>query len=112
MGDFLTLTVLTLSGLATWRFASLLHTEDAFEWLRNWIGIGNDDEGYPAIYPETFWGKIFDCFWCLSLVAGVPVTVYILWVGKAPWLLAPPIWLASSTLAIWLEKQIMRTNSR
>jgi hypothetical protein len=112
MSDVLTLTALLLSGLATWRLSSLLHTEDAFEWLRKWIGIGNDAEGYPAIYPETFWGNVFDCFWCLSLAAAVPIVALVVVVSNAHWAWALPIWLASSSFAIWLEKQIMRTQSR
>jgi len=101
-----------LCGFATWRIASLLHTEDAFEWLRKWIGIGNDEKGYPALYPDTFWGKAFKCFWCLTLIVSAPVTAYILYVGRVPWALFPPIWLASSTVAIWTEKQVLRAQSR
>jgi hypothetical protein len=112
MGDFLTLAGLTLSGLATWRLSSLLHTEDAFEWLRRWIGIRNDDDGYPVIYPETFWGDVFDCFWCLSLVAAVPITVAVALVSGMGIVEGILLWLASSAFAIWLEKQIMRTQSR
>lgn len=106
------LAVVLLCGFATWSVASLLHTEDAFEWLRKWIGIKNDESGYPSIYPDTFWGKTFNCFWCLSLVVGLPITVYILWARKEPWLLAPFIWLSARAVAVWLEKQIMRTQSR
>ena len=108
-------TLLTLSivcGLATWRLSSLLHTEDAFEWLRKWIGIENDEEGYPAIYPETFWGNVFDCFWCLSLVVSVPVTALIVVLAGIRWPWGLPVGLAASTVALWFEKQIMRTQSR
>ena len=52
MVDLLVLAL--LCGLVTWRVASLLHTEDAFEWLRARIGIGHDDEGWPIAYPDTF----------------------------------------------------------
>ena len=108
----MTLELLLLSGLATWRLTSLLHTEGAFEWLRKWIGIGHDDEGHPAVYPEHTLGKIFQCFWCLTLFAGMPVvSLLIFGMGKdRAWSL--PLWLASSAFAIWLEKQIMRTQSR
>jgi hypothetical protein len=102
-----------LSGLATWRLASLLHTEDAFAWLRHWIGIGDDGEGYPTLYPGTFWGKVFDCFWCLSLVAGVVSTAFLILAVAVHWLFVVPIaWLAGSAVAIYWEKQIMRTQSR
>jgi hypothetical protein len=99
-------------GLATWRLASLLHTEDAFEWLRKWIGITNDEKGYPVEYPDGLWGDMFNCFWCLSLAAAVPLSLVIVLAGRmdAIWMLF--IWLGSSAFAIWLEKQILRTQSR
>ena len=109
-GALLTLTI--LCGLATWRLSSLLHTEDAFEWLRKWIGIENDEAGYPADWPSTFWGNAFHCFWCLTLFVSFPLSILAVLAAEvdAVWLL--PIWLASSAIAIWLEKQIMRTQSR
>ena len=101
-----------LCGLATWRLSSMLHTEDAFEFLRKWIGIENDEEGYPAVWPGTFWGQIFECFWCLTLFVSFPLSILAVLAAEvyAVWLL--PIWLAYSAIAIWLEKQIMRTQSR
>ena len=104
--------LIILCGLATWRLSSLLHTEDAFEFLRKWIGIENDEEGYPAVWPDTFWGNIFHCFWCLTLFVSVPLSILAVLAAEvyAVWLL--PIWLAYSAIAIWLEKQIMRTQSR
>jgi hypothetical protein len=99
-------------GLATWRLASLLHTEDAFEWLRTWIGIRNDENGYPVQYPDGFWGDVFNCFWCLSLFAGALLSIVTVLAARldAVWILL--VWLGSSAFAIWLEKQIMRTQSR
>lgn len=99
-------------GLATWRFASMLHTESAFEWLRVWIGIGNDEQGYPSIYPDGFWGDLFHCFWCLSLAAAVPLSLVVVLAARLDvvWMLL--IWLGSSAFSIWMEKQIMRTQSR
>ena len=109
------MTLLALSilcGLATWRLASLLHTEDAFEWLRRWIGILNDTDGYPADWPDTFWGNLFHCFWCLSLAVGLPVVVWVMFAAGMSWRWAPLVWLSASAVSIWLEKQIMRTQSR
>lgn len=108
--SLLTLTV--LCGLATWRFSSMLHTEDWFGWLRNWIKIGNDENGYPAIYPDTILGDIFQCFWCLSLVVAAPLAAVEVLVAEVQVFWTLPIWLASSAIAVWLEKQIMRTQSR
>lgn len=99
-------------GLASWRLASLLHTEDAFGWLRKWIGIGNDTEGYPAIYPDTFWGKVFGCFWCLTLFTSGIVIGFVVLAATVHWMFLVPVWLASSSVAIVSEKQIMRTQSR
>ena len=112
MGDVITLSTLVLSALATWRLSSLLHTEDAFEWLRKWIGIQNDENGYPCQYPATFWGNVWNCFWCLSLVTAVLITVPIALVSQIHVVWAVAFWLGSSAGAIWLEKQIMRTQSR
>jgi len=101
-----------LCGFASWRLASLLHTEDAFGWLRTWIGIEHDEKGYPTIYPDTVWGSLFRCFWCLSLVVAVPVTAYVTYIARLPWSLYPVVWLASASVAVWLEKQIMHSHSR
>jgi len=101
-----------LCGLATWRLSSLLHTEDAFEWLREWIGIGHDSEGYPGVYPGTFWGRTFGCFWCLSLMTALPLAIGAALLAKLSLAWSPFMWLAASAIAIWLEKQIMRTQSR
>jgi len=99
-------------GLASWRIASLLHTEDAFEWLRRWLGIWPDEDGYPAIYPDNIWGKVFDCFWCLSTLVALPVTVLVVVLsGEHIWK-APLIWMAASTVAAWGEKWSMKSHSR
>lgn len=101
-----------LAGLVTWRLTSLLHSEDAFGWLREWIKIGHDADNYPAIYPDTFWGRTFQCFWCLALAVGVltmPLLGAMAGVRAAWWM---PLWLASSTVAVWLEKQVMRSKAR
>ncbi len=55
---------------------------------------------------------MFDCFWCLSLGAAVPITILTVIVAQVSYGWAPLLWLASSTLAVYLEKQILRTQSR
>jgi len=112
MGDVLTLAVLLLCSLASWRLASLLHTEDAFEWLRRWIGIENDEEGYPAVWPTTFLGNVWHCFWCLTLLSSAVVTIPLALTARLTPVLAVLLWLGSSAGAIYLEKQVMRTQSR
>ena len=108
----MTLALLLLSGLATWRLASLLHTEDMFEWFREGIGIGHDEDRHPIMYPETLLGRIFRCFWCLTLVVSVFISVTIALAAGLSIYWALPLWLASSAFAIYWEKQIMRTQSR
>ena len=109
--DLLALCV--VCGLATWRLASLLHTEDAFAWLRRWIKIGHDADKYPVLYPDTFWGRQFQCFWCLSNWASIPVcTMGILAVGGMSAWKAVLLDLGSIAFAIWLEKQVMRYQAR
>ena len=108
----LLLALTILSGLTTWRLASMLHTEDVFEFLRNWIGIENDEDGYPALWPDSFWGNIFHCFWCLTMVVSFPVTIVVVLAAEVYVVWLFPIWLGASAVSIWLEKQIMRTQSR
>jgi len=101
-----------LLGLATWRLTSLLHTEDTFEWLRKRIGIEHDEEGWPVVYPDTESGKAFHCFWCLTVPLACGFTAFVgLLMALAAWTW-PIIALASSAVAIWLEKQIMRSRAR
>lgn len=101
-----------LCGFVTWRVSSLLHTEDAFEWLRRWIGITNDEEGYPVEYPDTVLGNLFHCFWCLSTVVAAPVIVMVMSVAKVDYAWTLPVWLAAATVAVIIEKQVMRSHSR
>lgn len=56
-----------LVALATWRVAALFYYDrgpwDVFERLRYKAGV------YAEFKP--FWGKQLDCFWCVSLWAGL-----------------------------------------
>ena len=123
MVELLIMTVIL--GLGSWRIASVLATEDAGEWVRVRIGIGHDEQGDPVIYPDTFWGKVFGCFWCLSSLVALVVTLLHAW-GWTHYVRAYPryelqlfawwqyllLWLASSAAAIWFEKQVMRSRAR
>lgn len=57
-------------GLASWRVASLLAHErgpwDVFLRLRALAGVEHDATGSPFSWPETFFGKLLRCPWCLS----------------------------------------------
>jgi hypothetical protein len=82
---------LVLGGLATWRLTHLLCLEDG-PWdlvvrLRRAVGNG-------------FWGKLLDCFHCLSLWLAAPFAFFI----GAIWLERIFLWLALSAFAILLEQ--------
>ena len=85
------LVYLIVAILATYRLTSLLHREAGpfkiFVWIRERFGIVHDFLGFPHGYPETMFGKLFECFWCLSVWVGSMTTVVIL-LG-AWWLLLP-----------------------
>ncbi len=81
---------LVLGGLATWRLTHLLCLEDG-PWnlvvrLRRAVGNG-------------FWGKLLDCFECLSLWFAAPFA----WLFGATWLERVCLWLALSAFAILME---------
>ena len=84
---------LVLAVLATWRVTHLLASEDGpgdviFR-LRRWVG-------------ESVWGKLMDCFNCLSLWIAIP---FALFVSRQP-LEWPVIWLAISGGACLLERMV------
>lgn len=82
-----------LALLATWRVTHLLAKEDGpfdiIAKVRRKLGQG-------------FWGKLMDCFKCLSLWISIP---FVFFVGGT-WLEKGVIWLALSGGAILLENLI------
>jgi hypothetical protein len=82
---------LTLGVLCVWRVTHLLYAEDGpadlLVHFRRWMGSG-------------FWGKLLDCFYCLSLWIAVP---FALWIGSE-WRERLLLWLALSAGAILLER--------
>jgi len=74
-----------------------------FDWGREKFGIIHDEKNGPIGYPETPMGKMFECFWCLSLVSGAFLTVPALILGKQ-WAWGAFIWLASSAGSIMIER--------
>lgn len=80
-----------LSALAVWRLTHLVAEEDG-PWdlivrLRAGLGTG-------------MLGRLFDCFYCLSLWFALPFAVWI----ASGWLLRSVNWLALSGAACLLEK--------
>jgi hypothetical protein len=87
---------LILGVLAVWRVTHLLQAEDG-PWnlmvrLRRALG-------------SSFWGKLLDCFYCLSVWIAIPFA-FLLGDGWKEWLL---LWLAFSGGAILLERLTLRT---
>jgi hypothetical protein len=82
-----------LALLATWRVTHLLAKEDGpgdvFARVRRRLGQG-------------FWGKLMDCFKCLSLWLAAPFAFFV----GGTWLELGVIWLALSGGAILLENLI------
>src|SRR5581483_3743261 len=84
--------------LAVWRLTHLLQAEDG-PWelsyrLRRAVGQG-------------FWGKLLDCFYCLSLWAAAPAA----WLLGNVWRERILLWLALSGGAILLERATAQTIS-
>jgi hypothetical protein len=77
--------------LATWRLTHLLALEDGpgdiIAIFRQWLG-------------EGFFGKLMDCFFCVSLWIAAPMA-YLLLNRWREW---PMLWLALSGAACLLEK--------
>jgi len=73
---------LIIAILATYRLTSLLMKElgpwKMFTKFRSMFGIIHSSMGYPHGYPETFFGKLFECHYCLSVWVGAAVAVAML----------------------------------
>jgi hypothetical protein len=82
---------ITLAALCVWRVTHLLQAEDG-PWdlvvrLRRTVG-------------EGFFGKLLDCFYCLSLWISIPFA----WGFGASWRERLLLWPALSAVAILLER--------
>jgi len=80
-----------LGALSVWRITHLLQAEDG-PWdmvvrLRRSVGNG-------------FWGRLLDCFYCLSLWIALP---FAAWLGET-WKERAVMWLAFSAAASLLER--------
>lgn len=80
-----------LAALAVWRLTHLLAVED---------GPGNAVAGLRAKLGDTFWGRLMDCFYCLSLWIAAPLAPFV---GRSPGETAL-VWLALSGAACLLER--------
>jgi hypothetical protein len=80
-----------VGALAVWRITHLLNAEDGpwdlFVSLRRAVGNG-------------FWGRLLDCFYCLSLWVAAPITFAV----GSNWRECILLWPALSGAAILLER--------
>ena len=108
------LELVIILGLTNWRISSMLYSEQMFDWLRRWLKIdqrGSDDWN-DWIYPDNFWGKLFGCFWCLSLAVAMILSIVSTVLGFNTIKVSVFVWLASAAVAIIAEKWIGRTKMR
>jgi hypothetical protein len=82
---------LILGGLVVWRLTHLLNVED---------GPGDIFSGLRNFATRVPGGKLFTCFYCLSLWVAAPFA-YLLGAGWAQRLM---LWPALSAVAILLER--------
>jgi len=91
--------------LATWRISAMLSYEDGpwfvFRRLRKLIGIMYYEEDDATVEPDTFFGSLFGCVWCLTIWIGTVVWIaYNLW----PDVIYPLVPFALSAGAIMIER--------
>ncbi|MCX6360463.1 MAG: hypothetical protein NT029_11675 [Armatimonadetes bacterium] len=86
---------LALGILGVWRITHLLNAED---------GPGQTLVALRKAAGSGFWGRLMDCFQCLSLWVSAP---FALLLGRA-WLMRGLLWLAFSAGAILLERVASR----
>ena len=77
--------------LAVWRATHLLNAED---------GPADLLVRFRRLAGAGFWGKLLDCFYCLSLWVAAPFAV---WLAQG-WRHGLLLWLALSGAAILLER--------
>jgi len=86
---------LTLGTLCVWRITHLLNAED---------GPWDMFVRFRRLAGEGFWGKLLDCFYCLSLWTAAPLAW---WLGHG-WKERLLLWPSLSAGAILLEKLTSR----
>jgi len=96
------ITALILSGLATAilliMFKDLDGPYDIFDSIRLALGVYR---------PESFFAKLFDCYWCLGTWVAVPVSIYVIAVFGLSILFWPLYWLSSIIIAGIIYKYVM-----
>lgn len=85
--------------LATYRLTSILYREKIGGRFRKLMGADETEE--TITYPDTFFGKLISCFWCLSVWAGLFNLGFLLLLPEA---LLP---FAASTVSIILFEKVL-----
>lgn len=80
-----------LASLATWRITHLMAFED---------GPGDLIVRLRQRAGENFWGKLMDCFYCLSIWVAAPLALFV----EPSWTKGWITWLALSGSACLLER--------
>jgi hypothetical protein len=69
----------------------------------------HDGDGQPVGYPETFWGGLFACFWCLSIWVAFPLAVMTALVSHVHVWYTFLLWVAVSAGAIVMNEWMFRS---
>jgi hypothetical protein len=89
-----------IAALATWRITAVLHREKIADFIRksNLIRGRFDAESNSWDYPDTLFGYLVSCFWCLSIWVALFCTALLF---IFPYALLP---FALSAVAIYLDR--------
>ncbi len=97
---------LTILGLGIWRISSLFVQEDGpfdvFIRFRERLGFHEDLSLDAVIPPDTFWGGLFSCVWCLSL--WISAIIGVAWIFYPAIVLNVMVVFALSTMAIIVNR--------
>lgn len=97
------LTAIVSGVLSTWCISTLLYAWKGFERLRRWAGVygpyevlTDDTTGEERLVPITIYGRLLECYWCLSVVVGLLITPIIL----LEWRITIPFALAGGSMLL------------
>lgn len=103
--NFITVVLL---GLSTWRISSMLCYEEGpfgiFVKIREMAGIEHNDLNTPVVYPDRFFGKLFECIWCLSVWVSATFVVFYIFLPTLAIYFS--LWLSLSTICIMVNEWV------
>lgn len=105
------ITALVVLSLAVWRISHLLMVESGpfriFVHLRKLMGIEHDADDEPNLWPNTYFGQMFECPYCLTM--NLAIVFGLLWIFFPTITLYIALPFAISTMALLvngLQKQV------